>query len=127
MQRLIPGKKVCCKCNNELDLLLHSDILADGDPVFEVEEVYLDERLNKSLVHLDRTSVKKYIKDWVEGFGKRKFKETTEKLTESFSDILPGLDKLKICSDYEELMDEFKGKFLSADTREEDSDFDSGT
>ena len=52
-------------------------------------------------------------------YGKRKFKEATEELAESFTDALPDLDKLKIYSDCEELMGEFKRKFLHADTGEE--------
>ena len=61
-QKLIPGNKICCKCYKEFDLLLHSDILA-GVVIYEVEdEVYLDEKLNKSLVHLDCTPIKKVRK-----------------------------------------------------------------
>ena len=44
-KKLIPGKKLCCKCYKELDLLLYNHIFADGDAVYEEEEVYLDERL----------------------------------------------------------------------------------
>ena len=104
-QKFIPGKKICRKCYKELGLLLYSDILADGDAVYEVEEVYLDERPTKSLVHLD-TPIKKFKKDRVEGYGKRK-------LVESFADVLPGLNKLKIYTDCEELINKLKGKFLS--------------
>ena len=43
-QKSISGKKLCCTCYKELDLLLDSDILVDGDAIYEV---YLDERLNK--------------------------------------------------------------------------------
>ena len=63
IHKLILGKKLCCKCYKELDSLWHSDFLADGNPVYGVEgEVYIAERLNKSLVHLDCTTIKKLEK-----------------------------------------------------------------
>ena len=84
----------------------------DIDSDFEVAEanVKSPEKLNETLTSMDCSLLKRVQKDREVGYGKRKFKEATDQLASSFSDVISGLDDLTIFNDCDVLMRQMKEK-----------------
>ena len=68
------------------------------------------EKLNERLKSMDCSPLKRVQKDREVGYGKRKFKEATDQLATSFSDVISGLDDLTIFNDCDVLMRQMKEK-----------------
>ena len=77
------------------------------------------EKLNKTLTSIDCSPLNKAQKDIEVGYGKRKFNEAKDQLASSFSDVIPGLDNLTICNNFDVLMRQVKEKLDKCHTREE--------
>ena len=73
----------------------------------------------KNMISIDCSPLKKVQKDREVGYGKRKFKEAKDQLASSFSDVIPGLDNLTICNNFDVLMRQVKEKLDKCHTREE--------
>ena len=121
---LIPGKKLCFRCFKELEGLVEPIREPDecNDAQYVCGEEHFKERkekLNNSLTGIDCSPIKKIRQERLESYAKRKYNDAKNKLAASFTDVLPGLEKLSVCDDCDHLMGELRLKFLSSNNRED--------